>query len=114
MADPTTTPLVERLRARAMRHRENATGLASAALLEEAAEALLALSDRLHLATTLDLVKKAYARGAEEARQSERERCARIADDFDQAPGDDTPMGPVMAGQVAIAQAIAAKIREGE
>lgn len=40
MADPTPTPLVERLRAQAARHREHAIGLASAALLEEAAEAL--------------------------------------------------------------------------
>ncbi len=38
MADPTTTPLVERLRAQAVRHRENATGIASAELLEEAAD----------------------------------------------------------------------------
>lgn len=38
MADPTTTPLVDRLRAQAARHREHATGLASAALLEEAAD----------------------------------------------------------------------------
>ena len=37
MGDQTTTPLVERLRVQAARHRENATGLASAALLEEAA-----------------------------------------------------------------------------
>ncbi len=55
----------------------------------------------------------ARAREAEAAIDAERERCAQIADDYDQAPGDDTPMGPLMAAQVAVAQAIAAKIREG-
>lgn len=46
MADQiTTTPLVERLRAQAARHREHATGLASAALLEEAADEIELLRD---------------------------------------------------------------------
>ena len=45
---------------------------------------------------------------------AERERCAQIADDYDQAPGDDSPMGPTMAAQVAIAQTIAERIRAGE
>ena len=44
---------------------------------------------------------------------AERERCAQIADDYDQAPGDDTPMGPLMAAQAAIAQTIAERIRKG-
>lgn len=39
------------------------------------------------------------------------EEAARCADSFDQGPGDDTPMGPVMAGQVAVAQQIAESIR---
>jgi hypothetical protein len=42
---------------------------------------------------------------------AERERCAQIADDFDQGPGDDSPMGPVMAAQVHLAQMIALAIR---
>lgn len=42
---------------------------------------------------------------------AERERCARIADDYAQAPGDDTPMGPIMAAQVQIAGLIAERIR---
>lgn len=45
MDEPTTTPLVERLRAQAARHRENATGLASAALLEDAADHIELLRD---------------------------------------------------------------------
>lgn len=44
----------------------------------------------------------------------ERERCAMIADDFDQQPGgdDEPPLGPVAAGQVQVAQSIAGLIRE--
>lgn len=160
MADPTTTPLVERLRAQAVRHRENATGLASAALLEEAAEKMesdAAAANRIYtvggnlmdlvfrpngmtdlhdLQAFLDAVEATLARAEDaisaryrlgrvgeiaeatqkavaEARAAERERCARIADDYDQAPGDDTPMGPLMAAQVAIATTIAAEIRAG-
>lgn len=45
---------------------------------------------------------------------AERERCARIADDYDQAPGDDTTMGPIMAAQLAIAYEIADRIRNPE
>lgn len=92
MTDTTTTPLVERLRAQAARHRENATGLASAALLEEAAEALesaeTAISVRYTLGSVSELVKLAHERGAADARAAERARCAMIADDYDQSPGD--------------------------
>ncbi|WP_333822824.1 hypothetical protein [Pinisolibacter sp.] len=45
---------------------------------------------------------------------AERERCAAIADDYDQAPGDDTPMGPIMVAQVAIAGEISRRIRHPE
>lgn len=44
---------------------------------------------------------------------SERERCRGITDDYDQCPGDDSPMGPVMAGQVQVAQSIARRIDGG-
>lgn len=44
---------------------------------------------------------------------SERERCRGITDDYDQGPGDDSPMGPVMAGQVQVAQSIARRIDGG-
>lgn len=50
---------------------------------------------------------------AKRALENERERCAQIADRYDQGPGDGTVMGPVMSGQVAVAQDIAAAIREG-
>jgi len=43
----------------------------------------------------------------------ERERCAMIADDYDQAPGDDSSVGPIFAAQVAVAQSIADRIRKG-
>lgn len=49
-----------------------------------------------------------------EARQIERERCALIADAYDQVPGDDTPMGPTMEAQVGMAQQIAADIRKDD
>jgi hypothetical protein len=42
---------------------------------------------------------------------TEREACAREADNYDQSPGDDSVMGPVMVGQVQVAQSIAAAIR---
>lgn len=54
MADTTTIPLVERLRAQAARHREHATGLASAALLEEAADALASHERGRRAAVTTD------------------------------------------------------------
>lgn len=41
---------------------------------------------------------------------AERARCAAIAEDYDQSPVDDTPMGTVMAGQVQVAQSIAGRI----
>lgn len=53
MADTITTPLVERLRAQAARHREHATGLASAALLEEAAGHIEVVRDAEELAVAL-------------------------------------------------------------
>lgn len=44
----------------------------------------------------------------------ERIRCLELANEIDQAPGDDSPMGPLMVAQVQIAQSIAAKISRGE
>lgn len=42
---------------------------------------------------------------------AEREACALIADQYDQGPGDDSPVGPVFAAQVTLAQSIAGQIR---
>lgn len=42
---------------------------------------------------------------------AEREACALIADQYDQGPGDDSPVGPVFAAQVGLAQSIAGQIR---
>ncbi len=44
---------------------------------------------------------------------TERERCRGITDDYDQSPSDDSPMGPVMAGQAQVAQSIARRIDAG-
>ncbi|GAB4071675.1 hypothetical protein GCM10028812_46220 [Ancylobacter sonchi] len=44
-------------------------------------------------------------------RRAALEEAAQEADQYDQGPGDDTPMGPIMAAQVEMAQRIAAAIR---
>lgn len=43
--------------------------------------------------------------------EAEREACAEVADAYDQGPSDGSDMGSVMAGQVSLAQSIAAGIR---
>lgn len=48
---------------------------------------------------------------AEAVRRAALEEAAQEADQYDQGPGDDTPMGPIMAAQVEMAQRIAAAIR---
>lgn len=62
------------------------------------------------LLTALESLSRDLA-DARAAILAEREACARLADAYDQGPGDGSVMGPVMAGQVAIAQSIAASIR---
>lgn len=103
---------VERRRGEANKH---ARACAKAVELLSAAEAENAAL-KARVAVLVDLLDKQFGTPCEQIRhqqeiEEEREACAREADAFDQSPGDDSSMGPVMVGQVEVAQSIATAIR---
>lgn len=75
---------------------------------------IAALAKELEVERTVCKHRGKMIQEAEAALAGERERCAKLAERYDQGPGDDSVKGPVMAGQVAVAQSIASAIRSGE
>ena len=58
-----------------------------------------------------ELSKAVFTCGWNLGAETMRKNCAAVADQFDQGPGDDTPMGPIMVAQVEMAQRIRKEIR---